>query len=86
MKKILMFHLDNCPYCHEALLWMREVVEEHPEYAGIEIEMIEERRQPEIADSYDYYYVPTYYVDGVKVHEGAATKQIIENVYLKARG
>jgi hypothetical protein len=37
-----------------------------------------------LADSYDYYYVPTYYVDGVKVHEGAASKKIIEGVYRAA--
>ena len=32
--------------------------------------MIEESEQPEVADAFDYYYVPTFYVDGVKVHEG----------------
>jgi hypothetical protein len=27
-------------------------------------------KHPDIADQYDYYYVPTYYLDGIKFHEG----------------
>ena len=47
--------------------------------------MIEETQHPDIADQYDYYYVPTFYVDGVKVHEaefskmnGALLRKVIE--------
>lgn len=36
--------------------------------------MIEETQHPDIADQYDYYYVPTFYVDGVKVHEAGIFK------------
>jgi hypothetical protein len=53
-------------------------------YRDVEIEMIEESEEPEIADSYDYYYVPTYYVDGVKEHEGAAEFEEVEAVFRKA--
>lgn len=84
MKKVMMFHLSSCPYCRAARSWMEELKAEHPEYAAVDVEMIEERENAALADTYDYYYVPTYYVDGVKVHEGAASKKIVEDVYKRA--
>lgn len=84
MKKILMFTMESCPYCVRARRWMAETLKEHPEYQAIPIEYVDEMEQPKLADSYDYWYVPTYYVDGVKVHEGAATKEIVLGVFKKA--
>lgn len=84
MKKVTMFILRTCPYCKQALAWMDELYEEHPEYKDIDIDIIDEREQPELSDSYDYYYVPTYFCDGVKLHEGAATKEKIEAVFNEA--
>ena len=87
MKKILFFHFESCPYCQQARRWLDELMTEHPEYQALEIERIDEHKQPEIADRYDYWYVPTFYVDGQKVHEGACTKEIVENVLrLGSRG
>lgn len=63
---------------------MEELFEEHPAYRNIELERIEESEQPEIADSLDYWYVPSYFVDGIKVHEGVATKEKIQDVFEKA--
>jgi len=80
MKKILMFHFASCPYCRAAMNYLQELTEENPEFATVEIEKIDEKIHPEIADKYDYWYVPTFYVDGQKVHEGACTKKIVENV------
>jgi thioredoxin 1 len=84
MKPILMFILAACPYCKQALSWMEELKNENDKYSNIEVEIIDEGLQPEIANKYDYYYVPTYYVNGVKVHEGAASKDIIRSVFEKA--
>lgn len=84
MKKITMFTMASCPFCRMAHRWMDAVIAEHPEYKDIEIEIIDEVRHPEIANRYDYWYVPTYYIDGEKVHEGAATKKKIKKVYDKA--
>ncbi|MBQ2756113.1 MAG: glutaredoxin [Oscillospiraceae bacterium] len=84
MSKLLMFKLANCPYCKRALTFMNELIKSDPKYAAIEIEMIDEREQPKLAESYDYYYVPTYYkVDGEKcekLHEGAASKEDVARV------
>ena len=84
MKQVRMMYLKSCPYCKQAIAWMEELKQEHPAYQKVVMEMIEEREQSEIADALDYWYVPTYFVDGVKVHEGAATKEKIQAVYERA--
>ncbi len=80
MKPVLFFMMKTCPYCQQAIAWLEELKNESPKYREVEIEMIDEKVHPEIADKYDYYYVPTFYVDGVKVHEGAAEKEDIRRV------
>ncbi len=71
----------SCPYCKQAMKWMEELKSENAEYAGIDVTIIDEKKQPEISDQYDYYYVPTYFIDGNKVHEGAASKEKVESVF-----
>lgn len=63
---------------------MEELKKENPKYEEVEVKIIDEGVNPEIANTYDYYYVPTYYVDGVKVHEGVATKEKVREVFEKA--
>ncbi len=86
MKKLTMFMLRSCPYCIQADAWTRELTRENPAFAEIEIQRIDESEQAELANRYDYYYVPTYYLDGVKLHEGAATKEKIRAVLEAALG
>ena len=84
MKKITMFYLEHCPFCKRAFQYISELKAEHPELADIEIETIEESQHPEIADQYDYYYVPTFYIDGQKEHEGGIYKDEVEALLRKA--
>jgi Thioredoxin domain-containing protein len=84
MKPVFMFITDWCPYCKQALSFMEDLKKINPEYANLEVKIIDEERQPEIAKQYDYYYVPTYYVDGVKIHEGVPSKDVVRNVFEKA--
>ena len=84
MKPVLMFILKSCPYCQQALSWMEELKKENPQYMNIEINIIDEGEMPEEANRYDYYYVPTYYIAGDKVHEGVSTKDIVRGVFEKA--
>jgi len=84
MKPVLMFTIESCPYCQQARLWMNELKEENAKYSAVEVNIIDERLQPSIASQYNYYYVPTFYVDGIKIHEGAATKDIVQRVFDKA--
>lgn len=83
MKQIVLFIQQSCPYCKQALKWQSELTQANPEYQKIPIKIVDELREREFAAGFDYYYVPTYYVGGEKLHEGAATKQKIESV-LKA--
>lgn len=55
MKPVKLFYLKNCPFCKKALRYIEEARAAHPELAAVEIEMIEESEQPEVADRFDYY-------------------------------
>jgi len=79
--ELLLFILKTCPYCIEARRWCDELMAENPEYAQIKIKIIDERVESELANSYDYYYVPTFFCGDVKLHEGAATKEKIRKVF-----
>ena len=83
-KKILMFYLSHCPHCMGAMRYEDELRRENPDYRALEIERIEESESAETAAKYDYYYVPTYYVGGVKVHEGRNCKADIKRVFENA--
>lgn len=84
MKQIHMFITSWCPYCKQALNWMEELKSENPKYADIDIKIIDEEHNPEVAKKYDYYYVPTYFVGDTKIHEGVPTKEIIRKVFEKS--
>ncbi|MDR1569435.1 MAG: thioredoxin family protein [Oscillospiraceae bacterium] len=84
MQAITYFYFDECPYCQQANGYLDSLIEQRPEYGRIPITRINERKQPDIADKYDYYYVPTFYVGAKKVHEGASTREKIEMVLKRA--
>ncbi len=84
MKPVMLFYQRQCPFCKKALRYIDEVRERVPELRAVEIEMIEETEQPEFADRFDYYYVPTFYVGGEKVHEGGIYAEEVESVLRKA--
>ena len=69
MKEILMFYLNDCGYCRKAQQALAELEAKNPAYQTLKLTKIEESEQPELADRYDYYAVPTFYVDGQKVFE-----------------
>ncbi|HHU53904.1 MAG TPA: thioredoxin family protein [Clostridiaceae bacterium] len=79
MKNIKMFMFDSCPYCQSALRYLAEL-QNQDKYKDLKVEIINERKQPEIADQYDYYYVPTFYVDEEKIHEGSAEMADVKRV------
>lgn len=83
MKPIKLFYLKNCPFCKKALSYIDELKKQDA-YKDIEIEMIEESEEPEIADQFDYYYVPTFYIDGEKMHEGGILSEEVEAIFKKA--
>lgn len=84
MKRVKLFYLKNCPFCKKAMRYIEELKAEHAELAAVDIEMIEESELPDVADKFDYYYVPTFYVDGVKEHEGGIYPEEVERILRKA--
>lgn len=86
MKNVLMMILDDCPYCRQAFSLMEELKAEHPEYADIPIDIQDEQVNTQLAKSLDYWYVPCFFVDGAKIHEGVPTKEKIQRVFEAALG
>ena len=50
------------------------------------IREVDEREDPALADSLDYYYVPCFFVDGQKRMEGVPTLDAVEAVLKEAIG
>ncbi len=84
MKDVKLFYLKNCPFCKKAISYIESLKAQHEELAQVDIEMIEESEQKELADSFDYYYVPTFYVADEKVHEGGIYPEEVEEILRKA--
>lgn len=84
MKKIKLFYQERCPFCIRAFKYINELKEENSEYNKIELERIDELIYPDIADKFDYYYVPTFYLNGEKVHEGGIKKDEVKAILDKA--
>ncbi len=71
MKKITMFHLMDCKYCDFARKAIKELRDENPEYEKVKIEMVDEKEHPEIIENYDYWAVPSLFIEHDKIFEAA---------------
>lgn len=80
MPKLDLFILESCPYCIKARTYLDELRQEDPKYQNIEIRLIDERKERALANSYDYYLVPTFYLGQTKLFEGIMTKADVKNV------
>ena len=69
MKTVTIFYLEGCPYCRNARRALASLLEEKPAYAGIDVRWVEENREKEIAEQYDYYYVPSVFAGEKKLYE-----------------
>ncbi|MBQ5760466.1 MAG: prolipoprotein diacylglyceryl transferase [Clostridia bacterium] len=83
MKELTLFMLPRCPHCKLAIKFQEELMAEHPEYQNIKITMIDEAKEAALAEQYDYYYVPSYFVGKEKLFEGHAEKADVEAVFKK---
>lgn len=81
MKTITLFETSWCPYCKLARKLIDELSSENPDYQNITVDFIDEELHPEVSKQYDYYYVPTLYIDKNKLHEGVPTKEIIKSIF-----
>lgn len=88
MKKVYMMITSWCPHCRKAKGWLEELRKDNGEYAKVDIEVIDEEKEPDKIKEhgFEYYYVPTFYVEKEKVFEGVPSKELVENVLKKAVG
>ncbi|MGL4779419.1 MAG: thioredoxin family protein [Bacteroidales bacterium] len=80
MKKITVFYQPLCPFCKNAFKYITELTSENIDFQDIQWEFIDELKEPELADKFDYYYVPTFYSDGKKIHEGGIFKNEMKDL------
>lgn len=66
MKEVKLFIMKTCPYCQKALKY----ISKYP-FKDAKLIIIDENEDRQLADTYDYYYVPSFYLNDVKIHEGA---------------
>ena len=80
MKKILFFQLRFCGHCRKAKAYLDSLLAENPAFKDIEIEHVDEGVERERAKAYDYFYVPTFYIEDEKVHEGPVNRKQLEGI------
>lgn len=69
MREIEIFYLTGCPYCQNAQKAVAELLREEPAYDALTLRWIEETQQAALADSRDYYRVPSLFYAGDKLYE-----------------
>ena len=79
MKKVQLFYLERCPYCRKTLADLQDLLKDE-RFSEVKIEKIEESIEKELADQYDYYYVPCFFVDHQKIKEGVLSKEDVAEV------
>ncbi len=83
MKELILFHRRDCGYCHKAMRALEELYAEEPALASVPLKMIEETEEPVLADTYDYYAVPSFFIGKDKLFEariGMSYEQIKDAV------
>lgn len=80
MKKITVFYQPMCPFCKHAFKYIKELVAENKSFKDIEWEMIDELKEPALADTFDYYYVPSFFSGKKKIHEGGIYKEELRSL------
>ncbi len=88
--ELMLFYLPGCPYCRQAERLIEELYEEHPEYQKIRIRRVNEVLERSLAEQYDYWYVPSFFLCCEKLYEAdsgddaAAVKEKLAGVFQQA--
>ncbi|MBR2208764.1 MAG: thioredoxin family protein [Synergistaceae bacterium] len=83
MKKITAFYLEGCPYCRQAREALKELMNKNENYSKVSLDWIEENQHPEISEKFDYYYVPSMFIENKKIyeaHRGESFDECKENI------
>lgn len=69
MHEIEIFYLTGCPYCANAKRAVAELMSETPAYRALSLRWVEETKEAELANSRDYFRVPSVFYEGDKLYE-----------------
>jgi glutaredoxin len=84
MRSLQIFYQKDCPHCQKAFKFIEELKEEKDIYRLIEPRLIEETLEVDYAALFDYFLVPTFYIDEIKVHEGVVSKEQVREILEQA--
>lgn len=80
MRKLQIFYQKNCPHRQKAFKFIDALKEENGLYRTIEPQLVEETLEVDYAALFDYFLVPTFYIDDRKVHEGVVSKEDVRKI------
>jgi glutaredoxin len=66
------FYRPGCPYCRQAEELLTELFAERPEFKTIPLRRVNENAEAALAEQYDYWYVPTFFLGDEKLYEADA--------------
>lgn len=84
MQELLYFKLKHCPYCKRADAMLAQLRLEDERYAQVPITIVDEGQEPELADAYDYYYVPAFFLGKRRLFSGVPTLKDVQSVLEEA--
>ena len=80
MSTITLYHFEGCPACARAKEWISELQSEKPELSKAKVEKVDVYKTPDFKAPAPFTYVPTFFMDGRKLLEGAVTKDKVEQM------
>lgn len=80
MSTITLYHFEGCPACGHAKEWIKELKAEKPELQNAQVNQVDVYKTPNFRAPAPFTYVPTFFVNGKKVLEGAVTKEKVEEI------
>ncbi|MGI6174875.1 MAG: glutaredoxin [Christensenellales bacterium] len=80
MKQLLLFRRMNCPRCRSVMRYLDELMWQYPIYKTIQIRIIDEAIESDLAAQHDYSDVPSFFYNGQMLHEGKADRQMTKRI------
>ena len=84
MKNVKMMVQEQCKHCRKEVEYIDELKHENMLYRNVEIEVNDEVKDEAKTRGYDYWYVPAFFVNNQKIHEGVPSKESIQEVLEEA--
>lgn len=83
---MIVFILPYCPHCKRARGYIEELKKEDDKYSNIDFDFIDESIEVDLANRFDYYYVPSFFDGDKKLHEGTINKEQLKKMLDKYLG